>query len=494
METTYIPVIGMEIHAELKTRSKMFCGCKNDQGLEEKPNVHICPLCTGQPGTLPVPNKEAVAMVQKVGLAVEGTLRRLSKFDRKNYFYPDLPKGYQISQYDQPLVEKGRLQLRDGKEVRITRIHLEEDTGKSQHPKGASFSLVDFNRSGVPLMELVTEPDIENGAQAREFCQRLQQILRYLEVSDADMEKGQMRCEANVSLVREGENRLSGTKVEIKNLNSFKAVERAILYEIERQKKLLEEGKQVRQETRGWDENRQETVAQRTKESAHDYRYFPEPDIPPLEFSEEAIESLRRSLPELPQQKERRFQEEFGVREDQAILLAEDKEFASYTEAVMSELAEKKQSGEFQGDLKKAQKLAANYLLTELRRFLAESEASLDTLRITPENFAELITLVAEEKVNSSAAQEIFAHMARSGGDPSHIMEERGLQQVSDEAFLRQAIKDVLAKNPKPAEDYRAGKEKALGFLVGQVMKETRGKAHPAKVQELLRSELAQDH
>jgi aspartyl-tRNA(Asn)/glutamyl-tRNA(Gln) amidotransferase subunit B len=291
----YIPVIGMEIHVELKTKSKMFCRCQNSLEEEKIPNDNICPVCTGQPGTLPVPNAEAIKFVQMAGLALNCKLNKKSKFDRKNYFYPDIPKGYQISQYDQPLCQGGYLEV-DNKKIGITRIHLEEDTGKLMHPKGTEYSLIDFNRAGVPLMELVTEPDIESGQEARLFCQKLQQIFRYLEISDADMEKGQMRCEVNISLHQEGEEKLGGTKVEVKNINSFKFVEKSIDYEIKRQTEILASGEKIMQETRGYDSVQNITVSQRKKESAHDYRYFPEPDIPPLEFSEADMENLKRHL------------------------------------------------------------------------------------------------------------------------------------------------------------------------------------------------------
>jgi len=361
----YIPVIGMEIHAELKTKSKMFCACPNGLGLEREPNVHVCPVCTAQPGTLPVPNRHAIQAVQKVGLALGCTLRLESKFDRKNYFYPDLPKGYQISQYDKPFCESGKFSV-GGKSFRITRIHLEEDTGKLSHTSHGT-TLVDFNRAGVPLMELVTEPDFESGKEARMFCERLRQIIRCVGVSDADMEKGQMRCEVNISLYREGEDRLSGTKVEIKNLNSFRSVERAADFEILRQTEMLESGGKILQETRGWDDNRGKTIALRVKESAHDYRYFPEPDIPALVFTQEYVEELRRSLPELPDTKESRFVEEYGLAISDAELLVSERAVADYYEHTVSELLEKKASKEATSDSKKLLKLAANYLLTEIR-------------------------------------------------------------------------------------------------------------------------------
>ncbi len=480
----YIPVIGMEIHAELKTKSKMFCACENGRGLEKEPNTHICPVCTGQPGTLPVPNRSAIESVQRAGLALGCTLRLESKFDRKNYFYPDLPKGYQISQYDKPFCERGVMNI-GGKAFRITRIHLEEDTGKLSHSNGAT--LVDLNRAGVPLMELVTEPDFESGKEARAFCQRLRQILRYLDISDADMEKGQMRCEVNISLYKKGEERLSGTKVEIKNLNSFRSVERAADYEIVRQTELLESGTDVKQETRGWDDAAGRTVAQRAKESAHDYRYFPEPDIPALVFSEEYVEALRRSLPELPEAKENRFIDEYGLPKADAVALVSERDVADYFERVASELLEKKASGETKSEPKKLLKLAANYFLTEIRKFLAEHENDMRSVLVTPENYAEFIGLVADGIVNSSGAQTVLAEMMKGGdSDPSHIVERLGLAQTHDEASIEAFVDEAIAANEKSVADYRNGKENALQFLVGQVMKRSKGKANPEMARAML--------
>lgn len=487
----YLPVIGMEVHAELSTDSKMFCSCKNGRGLEKEPNIHICPVCTGAPGTLPTPNRRAIESVQRAGLALGCSLRLRSKFDRKNYFYPDLPKGYQISQYDEPFCEGGELSIRSDKTVAITRIHMEEDTGKSTHPTGAEYTLVDLNRAGVPLMELVTEPDIESGEDARLFCQKLRQILRYIDISDADMEKGQMRCEVNISLHVEGTEKLSGTKVEIKNLNSFKSVAGAIEYEIKRQTEALEAGEKIVQETRGWDEGRQATVPQRKKESAHDYRYFPEPDISPLTFTAEYVEELRRSLPELPDAKSKRFMESFGLSEGDAALLTADREFAEYYEHVVSELESKTTSGESGIDRSKAAKLAANYMLTELRKHLTKTGEDIRHIRMTPENFAELIAIVASGKVNSSAAQTVLERMYHSGGDPSHIIEELNLAQVSDEGELEAIVDSVLVANEKSVADYKSGKQNALQFLMGQVMKETKGKANPGVVMEILRKKLS---
>ncbi len=486
---TYLSTIGLEIHVELKTKSKMFCASKNGMGGETEPNVNICPVCTGQPGTLPVPNRQAIEFVQMAGLALNCELRKESKFDRKNYFYPDLPKGYQISQYDQPLCERGYLEIND-KKVGITRIHLEEDTGKLVHPAGAKYSLVDFNRAGVPLMELVTEPDIESAFEARMFCQKLQQIFRYLEISDADMEKGHMRCEVNISLHKEGEGKLSGTKVEVKNINSFRFVEKAVEYEIKRQTEILDKGEKVVQETRGFDSGKSITVSQRKKEAAHDYRYFPEPDIPPMVFTDEYIENLRRKLPELPEARRQRLMAEYGVSRENAEVLVSDKDLAQYFEEVISELKAMKDSGEVSALEEKFIKLAANYIVSELQKHLIKNNQTVKDIKITAENYAELIGFVAGEKINSSAAQAVLEEMYRTGGDPSQIIESRGLSQVSDTIELEKAVDEVLARNTKSVEDYKSGKQNALQFLMGQVMATTKGKANPKVVMEILRGRL----
>lgn len=486
----YIPVIGMEVHVELKTKSKMFCKCKNGLGQESAPNIHICPVCTGQPGTLPVPNQQAIEFVQLAGLALNCELNLKSKFDRKNYFYPDLPKGYQISQYDQPLCGLGKLEI-SGKEIGITRIHLEEDTGKLVHPTGVNYTLVDYNRACVPLMELVTEPDIKNGEEARLFCTRLQQICRYLGISDADMEKGNMRCEVNLSLHKESEEKLSGTKVEVKNINSFRYVEKAINYEIERQTKLLEDGEKVVQETRGWDSVKNVTVSQRKKESAHDYRYFPEPDIPPMEFSAGYVEQLKLKLPELPDAKEKRFAQQYGLKSDDIAVLTAQQDLAEYFENIITELQEKIVSHEIKASQEKATKLAVNYVISELRKHLAENNHDVRDLKISPENYAELIGIVADGKINSSAAQTVLKEMYHTGGDPSQIIEEKNLAQMEDAGELESAVEKVLADNQKSVEDFKSGKENALKFLMGQVMKQTGGKANPQVVMEMLKKKIS---
>jgi aspartyl-tRNA(Asn)/glutamyl-tRNA(Gln) amidotransferase subunit B len=363
---------------------------------------------------------------------------------------------------------------------------LEEDTGKLMHPKGTEYSLIDFNRAGVPLMELVTEPDIESGQEARLFCQKLQQIFRYLEISDADMEKGQMRCEVNISLYQEGEEKLSGTKVEVKNINSFKFVEKSIDYEIKRQTEILESGEKVVQETRGYDSAQNITVSQRKKESAHDYRYFPEPDIPPLEFSEEYVENLRRHLPEMPEQKEKRLMDEYGISPENVNVIVGDKDLAEYFEEVASEIKEKINCCEFGAEEGKCLKLAANYMVSELQKHLIKNKQTIKEIKITPENYAELVAFIASGKINSSAAQTVLEEMYKNGGDPSQIIAEKGLLQMDDEAALEKIIQEILGKNQQSVEDYQNGRNNALQFLVGQVMAATKGKANPSAVNKML--------
>jgi len=463
------PTIGLEIHAELKTKTKMFCDCLNDS-LEKKANKNICPICTGQPGVLPVINKKAIDMVIKTGLALDCQIAKKTWFERKNYFYPDLPKGYQISQYEAPICEKGKL-----KDVRITRIHLEEDAGKLIH-KGND-SLVDFNRAGVPLMELVTEPDITSAEQAKKFAQELQLILRYLGVSDADMEKGQMRVEANISLDK-------GTKVEIKNLNSFKAVERAIKYEIERQKDVLRGNEKIIHETRGWNEIKQKTFSQRTKETSEDYRYFPEPDLPPLEISKKDIEKIRAEIPELPQARQERFKKEYKIPQSNIETLTVYKNLGDFFEASISELHAWLKSNRIKTNIQPLIKLTANYIITEFPKFIGKE------IKITPENFAELIYLIFVGEISSSGAQEVLKEMFKTGTDPSQIIESKGLKQVSREEDLEEIVEKIIKNNPQPVKDYKKGKETALQFLVGQAMKESKGRANPKVANKLLKKKL----
>jgi aspartyl-tRNA(Asn)/glutamyl-tRNA(Gln) amidotransferase subunit B len=454
----------------------MFCASPNDPD-EKKPNTNICPVCMGHPGTLPVINEEAVKKVIKTGLALNCQIPESSKFDRKNYFYPDLPKGYQISQYDLPLCKEGLLEI-DGKKIRIRRVHLEEDTGRLIHKKG--YSLVDFNRAGIPLMELVTEPDLREGKEARKFAEELQLVLRFLDISNADPEKGELRVEVNISLSSDGKK--LGTKVEIKNLNSFRAVERAIDYEIKRQEKMLSSGKKIIQETRGWDDARGITVTQREKEEAQDYRYFPEPDLPPLHFKKEEIDKIKRTIPELPKQKRIRFKREYELDENSIEVLVRNKNLGDYFEKVISEL-EPRLKHEKLSDLIK---LVSNYLISDLQGLLGEKSVSGKNFLITPENFAEFIGMIYDGKISSKIAKIILAEMFKTGADPSNIIEEKDLSLISNEAEIEKIARDVISKNPKALSDFKQKKENALQFLIGQVMKETRGKASPQLAKEVL--------
>ncbi|OGZ94951.1 MAG: glutaminyl-tRNA synthase (glutamine-hydrolyzing) subunit B [Candidatus Sungbacteria bacterium RIFCSPHIGHO2_01_FULL_50_25] len=479
----YEPVIGLEIHAELRTKTKMFCYSPNDPN-ETHPNINICPVCMGHPGTLPVINEEAVKKVILTGLALNGRISQFSQFDRKNYFYPDLPKGYQISQYEHPFVTGGALALEESskKEIRIRRIHLEEDTGRLIHDASGN-SLVDFNRAGVPLMELVTEPDFRTGEEVREFGEELQRILRYIGASEANMEKGEMRVEVNISIRPEGTEGF-GTKVEVKNINSFKFAADAVDYEIKRQTEALERGEKIIQETRGWNEDKKMTVSQRSKEEAHDYRYFPEPDLPPITLSEEYIEKIQSELPELPRAKKARFIKEYGLQEDAAGLIARDKAFAGYFEEVVSELLEHdKETPET--PKKNLIPFTTSVFTGELLRLLKDGETIKD-IKFTPENFAELLIYLAEDKISNLAAKQVLGKMFQSGGDPSDIIDELGLWQVSDAGSLESIALHIIEENKNAAEDYKAGKEASLGFLVGQAMKESRGKANPKVIRDIM--------
>jgi len=494
----YDVIIGLEIHAELLTKSKMFCACDND-ATGKKPNTTVCPICLAHPGTLPQPNKRAIELVILAGLATNCQISAYSKFDRKNYFYPDLPKGYQISQYDQPLCRNGKLETATGP-VEITRIHLEEDTGKSSHPSGKDYSLLDFNRAGTPLLELVSEPVIKSAAQAKDFCQRFQQLLRYLKISRADMEKGEMRCEANISL------QLPGTweykdgvilalkkgklnpKVEIKNINSFKAVEKAINYEIERQGKLLDKGELIQAETRGWDDKKNETKSQRLKETAADYRYFPEPDIPPLEISPEWIKKIAQDIGELPEERINRFVKQYGWRREQAELIVASEDLSDFTEQAISEADAwliANQGNATRTD-KKLAHLVVNLVSSELLKFLRTDNRNVSELKITPENFGQLACLISQEKINSSAAQKILEKMYHTGGDPIQIMNDLGLEQTDDEALIKETIAKALNDYPEQAAAYKNGKVALLQFFIGKVMAETRGRANPEKIKAFL--------
>lgn len=499
----YKPIIGLEIHAELKTWTKMFCDSLNDPD-EKHPNINICPICMGHPGTLPVINGEAIKKVITAGLALNCKIAEDTFFERKNYFYPDLPKGYQISQYQKPLCYGGYLDISNppshkasagSRRIRITRIHLEEDAGRLYHDPKNEASLVDYNRAGVPLMELVTEPDFENGQEVRDFASELQLIWKHLGVSDADMEKGQMRIEVNISLTNfDGS---WGTKVEVKNINSIKFAADAVDYEIKRQTELLEAGEKVKQETRGWDEFKKQTFSQRSKEEAHDYRYFPEPDLPPLYFDRKDIEKMRLELFELPQQRRERFKKQYNLPDRDIDLFTVNKPLGDYFEHVASELlafdhvkfrhVASKLSPEHEAKLLK---LAANYVITELKRMCEEVSAEPSDTKISPEIFADLIVRVFHGEVSSSGAQTVLKEMFATGNSPGQIIKEKNLEQVSNIEELNLAVGKVIVDNPKAVEDFKAGKEASLKFLIGMAMRETRGKANPQVVEGMIKEML----
>lgn len=466
MPKTYYTTIGLEIHAEMNTNSKMFCGCANDP--DSAPNMNICPVCMAHPGTLPVINKQAVENVIRVGLAVDATIADFTEFDRKNYFYPDIPKAYQISQYKYPIVSGGKLAGVD-----ITRIHLEEDTANNKHDRG-SYSLVDFNRAGVPLMELVTEPVIHSAKQAGDFGRELQLLLRYLGVSEANMEKGQMRVELNIS-ISEDPNTL-GTKCEVKNINSFRSVERAAEYEIKRMSELLDAGRgaEIVQETRGWDESKQATFSQRSKENANDYRYFPDPDLPKLYLSKVFdIEGLKAGLPELPAAKRSRYANDYGIKAEDIEVFVTDNDLAVWFESVATILSDKEKI-----------KIASNYIVSD---FLGLQKASPDVRLPKAENFAELITMATAGEINSRTAKDILAMIVIADESPMKIAKEKDLLQKNDEGAIKVMVQKIIDANPEVIATYKSGKENALMSLVGQVMKESKGSANPALVQKLLK-------
>ena len=483
VESEFETVIGLEVHVQLQTASKMFCRCVTNYA-DAAPNSHVCPICEGLPGVLPVINERAVEWTIKTALALHLEIPALSKFDRKSYHYPDLMKGYQISQYDMPLSLNGYLDIRvDGKSRRIaiTRVHLEEDTARLLHrvnEAGEAYSLVDVNRSGVPLMEVVSEPDMRSPAEARAYLVALRRTLRYLEVSSADMEKGSFRCDANVSLRPPGSEAL-GTKVEVKNMNSFRAVYRALQYEMQRQAQALRTGQRIVQETRGWAESEQVTVSQRSKEYASDYRYFPEPDLPPLRISRDRVEEIRATIEELPREKFVRFQEQYGLPETEADLLIEERAKADYYEAAVAALGEEPSAGQARA--------VANWMLGELARLMHEAGDGLDEIKVQPAQIAQLVQLIDAGTISSTLAKEVFETMYAHGTDPRAIVEESGQTQISDEETLRGVVTQVLAEQAQALQDYRAGKEEALRFLMGQVMKATRGRANPGEVNRLLK-------
>ncbi len=465
----YKATIGLEIHVELKTATKMFCNSANDPD-EKRPNVNVCPVCMGHPGTLPTINKKAVEHVLRVGVAVGGTIADYTEFDRKNYFYPDIPKGYQISQYAYPLVKGGELAG-----VALTRIHLEEDTARSQHE--GDHSLIDFNRAGVPLMELVTEPVIHDAETAAALGKELQLLLRTLGVSDADMEKGHLRMEANISVSKSD---TLGTKTEVKNINSFSYAEKAIDFEIARQIAALEAGEEVVQETRGWDSGKNQTYSQRKKESSHDYRYFPDPDLPKMKISEMpewSVEKLRASLPELPWQKRERLSA-LGLNKDQVELFISDVSVGSFFDAVTKEL----------GDVATLIKSAGNYIAADLVGLVEDDFAE---VKATTRSFAELIRMIADGTISSRGAKDVLVVLVKEGGDAKEIAERLGVIQQHDEGALLEVVKKVIEENPAIAAEFKAGKEKSLQFLVGQGMKLSGGSANPKVLADLLKKELS---
>ncbi len=485
-ETEFETVIGLEVHCQLRTQSKMFCRCPADYSAAE-PNTRVCPLCLGMPGTLPVINQTAVEWTIRTALALNMEIPALSKFDRKNYPYPDLMKGYQISQYDMPLSEGGWMDVETedlGKRrIGITRVHLEEDTARLLHREneaGERYSLVDVNRSGVPLMEIVSEPDMRSPDEARVYLVQLRQMLRYLGVSTADMEKGSFRCDANVSLRPQGSAEL-GAKVEIKNMNSFRGVHAALEYEVERQTEVLRQGGRIDQETRGWDEARQITLSQRSKEEAHDYRYFPEPDLPPLSISRDVVETLRRGLPELPDERRARFQSDYGLGDFETHLLTEEPARADFFDQAIAVLDDPQHAKE-----------AANWITGDLFAQINRDPAhpDLNDQPVTPSHVAELVQLVVSGDISRNQAKAVFDLMYESGDRPRAIVEAQGISQISGEDALAPIIKQVIDDNASAVADYRAGKEAALKFLVGQVMRHSRGQANPQQASELLSAAL----
>ena len=470
-------VIGLEIHIQLATESKIFCGCSTEFG--KPPNTNTCPVCLGLPGALPVLNRQVPELAAKLGLALNCEIRHDSQFARKNYFYPDLPKAYQISQFDRPICENGWLDIhtesRGKSRIGITRIHMEEDAGKLVHEDAGTESMVDLNRAGVPLLEIVSEPDIRSADEAKAYMEKIHAIATTIGVSDGDMEKGHLRCDANVSLRPEGKNEF-GTRTETKNLNSFRFVQHAIDYEIERQREELLDGETIVQETRLWDTDRKVTFSMRSKEEADEYRYFPDPDLPLVRLSTELIETLRKKLPELPDAKMQRFMEEYGLNDYDAGVLTASQELSEYFEKVLVDGA--------------APKIACNWITGDLTRVMNESGKTLSEINLSPENLANLTILIDQGEISSKIAKTVFAEMLDSGKTPNTIIEEKGLKQITDEKELGRIVEELLASNPQQVKQYREGKTKVIGFFVGQMMKQTQGKGDPAVINRLLKEKL----
>ena len=478
----YEAVIGLEVHTELRTATKIFCSCKTSFGAD--PNTNVCPVCLGLPGVLPVLNRHVLEFAVRTGLALNCEIARYSKFDRKNYYYPDLPKNFQTSQYDLPICGPGYLDVEvDGKtsRIRITRAHMEEDAGKLVHHgtsiTDSDYSLVDYNRTGTPLLEIVSEPDMRTAKEAVAYMEKLRAILQYCEVSDCKMEEGSLRCDANISVRPVGQKEL-GTKTEIKNINSFRGVERAIEYEAHRQVEVLEEGGKVVQETRTWDEKEGVTKSMRKKEEANDYRYFPEPDLVPFTVSEEYIENIRKTLPELPDARKARYMESYGLDAYNADYLTNDKDRADYFEAMVAAGADPKE--------------AANWLMGDFAKQMAQAGVEMKSVPVAAAQMAELLKLIAAGTISGKIAKQVFPEMWETGKAAATIVEEKGLVQISDTGALEELAAKVIAANPQSVEDFKAGKKKAVGFLMGQIMKETKGQANPQVVNGILTKKLSE--
>lgn len=478
--TNYITVIGLEVHAELKTKSKAFCSCSTAFGAE--PNTHVCPVCLGMPGALPVLNKQVVEFAIRAGLACDCEIQKFNKFDRKNYFYPDLSKNYQISQFDKPICLGGHIDIAVGdehKRIGITRMHMEEDAGKLVHSgatiKTSDSSAVDYNRAGVPLIEIVSEPDMRSASEARAYMEKLKAILEYTDVCDCKMQEGSLRCDANISVMPEGAKEF-GTRAEIKNLNSFRALERAVEYEVERQIELIEDGGHVVQETRTWDDAQGMTFSMRSKEEAHDYRYFPEPDLVPVEIDDAWIERVRGELPELPTQRQARLMQDYNLPEYDASQIVDTKEMADYFDAAI------KTTDDAKG--------VANWLLGDVSAYLNNENIEIAQFHVAPAHLGELVALIKKGTLSSKLAKKVFAEMVKSDKAPSVLVKELGLEQVSDTGAIEKLVDETLAENSQSIADFKAGKDRALGFMVGQIMKKSRGKANPAMVNEMLLKKL----
>lgn len=476
----YETVVGLEVHTELKTKSKIFCSCTTEFGGAQ--NTHVCPVCLGLPGVLPVLNKKVVEYAIRVGLALNCEILHFNKFDRKNYYYPDLPKNWQTSQYDLPICLNGYLDIEvngETRRIRITRIHMEEDAGKLVHSgstiSDSDSSNVDYNRTGVPLLEIVSEPDIRSGEEARAYVEKLRSIIKYLDVSDVRMEEGSLRCDANISVRLMGDEKL-GTKTEIKNMNSLTALQKGIEYEAVRQAETIEDGGTVVQETRTWDDSKGVTLSMRKKEKENDYRYFPEPDLVPIVITDEQIEAARKNLPELPDAKQERFQNEYNLSHEDSRILTAARETADYLDAVVKAGADAK--------------TAANWMLGDMAKLVNDANITFADATIKPEQLAGMIALIEKGTISGKIAKKVIVSMWETGKDASNIVEEQGLVQITDTGAIEELVKQVIADNPKSVEDFKSGKGKAIGFLVGQVMKQSKGRANPGVVNELLQKYL----